>query len=82
MQRFKHVAVIGIDGMGGFNKSAQTPCMDSIFVNGAVTYKAFSMDPTISAENWGGMLIGSDPAVHRLTNGYISTHPYTNELYP
>lgn len=82
MQRYKHVAVIGIDGMGGFNRLTATPCMDKIFENGAYTYNAMSMDPTISAENWGGMLIGCDPAVHRLTNGYISSHPYTNKELP
>ncbi len=82
MQRYKHVAVIGIDGMGGFNRLAPTPCMDKIFENGAYTFNALSMDPTISAENWGGMLIGCNPAVHRLTNGYISAHPYTNNELP
>ena len=82
MTKYSHVAVIGIDGMGNFNSQADTPCMDRIFANGAVTYDAYSMDPTISAENWGGMLIGTDPAVHNLTNGYIGTHPYTNEELP
>ncbi len=82
MKRFSHTAVIGIDGMGNFNKEANTPCMDRIFANGAVTYEAYSMDPTISAENWGGMLIGVDPAVHNLTNGYICVHPYNNDRFP
>ena len=82
MKRYSHVAVIGIDGMGNFNRQANTPCMDRIFENGAVTFDAYSMDPTISAENWGGMLIGVEPAVHNLTNGYICTHPYKSELYP
>lgn len=82
MQKYKYVVVIGIDGMGGFNRLTDTPCMDRIFESGAYTYNAMSMDPTISAENWGGMLIGCDPAVHRLTNGYISSHPYTNKELP
>ncbi len=79
---YNYVAVIGIDGMGNFNRSADTPCMDRIFANGAYTYNAMSMDPTISAENWGGMLLGALPAVHGLTNGYISAHPYTDEGLP
>lgn len=82
MKRYGHVAVVGIDGMGGFNALTDTPCMDAIFTGGAATHHAYSMDPTISAENWGGMLLGTEPAVHGLTNGYISSHPYTNDALP
>ncbi len=82
MKKYNHVAVIGIDGMGNFNRLTDTPCMDRIFSGGASTFFAYSLDPTISAENWGGMLIGADPAVHNLTNGYISCHPYENEKLP
>lgn len=82
MQRYKHVAVIGIDGMGNFNRHTETPCMDRVFSHGASTYLAMSMDPTISAENWGGMLLGAEPAVHGLTNGYISCHAYSNNNLP
>ena len=82
MKKYNYVAVIGIDGMGGFNKDAETPCMDEIFKDGAYTYEAYSMDPTISAENWGGMLLGAEPSVHNLTNGYISSHEYKNEELP
>ncbi|MBR2730653.1 MAG: alkaline phosphatase family protein [Clostridia bacterium] len=82
MKPYSYVAVIGIDGMGNFNWQAETPQLDRIFANGAVTYQALSMDPTISAENWGGMLLGAEPAVHNLTNGYISCHPYWNDALP
>ena len=82
MKKYQHVAVIGIDGMGAFNRMTDTPCMDRIFAHGACTYDALSMDPTISAENWGGMLLGAEPAVHGLTNGYISCHPYANDALP
>lgn len=82
MKPYTYVAVIGIDGMGNFNTQAHTPCMDRIFANGASTAYAYSMDPTISAENWGGMLLGTLPAVHGLTNGYISCHPYANDALP
>ena len=30
---YKHVVVVGLDGMGIFNKKANTPCMDKIFEN-------------------------------------------------
>ena len=82
MSIYSHVAVIGIDGMGNFNTQTPTPCMDRIFQNGAVTPDALSMDPTISAENWGGMLLGAEPAVHGLTNGYISCHAYHSDTLP
>lgn len=79
---YDYCAVIGIDGMGSFNRLANTPNLDRIFENGAVTYDALSMNPTISAENWGAMLLGSTPLVHGLTNGYISTYEYSNKELP
>lgn len=80
--RYKHTIVIGIDGMGNYNRNAETPNIDQLFRNGAVTFEALSMDPTISAENWGSMLIGCDPGVHQLTNSIISRRPYLNKELP
>lgn len=80
--RYKHTVVIGVDGMGRFNKNADTPNMDALFSDGAVTYSALSMDPTISAENWGAMLIGCDPGVHGLTNSIIDRFEYKNKALP
>lgn len=79
---YKYCAVLGVDGMGNFNQNAATPNMDALFSNGAVTFDALSMDPTISAENWGAMLLGLTPVVHGLTNGWISRHEYTNKAFP
>ena len=79
---YKHVAVIGIDGMGGFNAKTPTPRMDGIFERGAYTYTALSMDPTISAENWGAMLLGATPAVHGLTNSIVGRYRYKNDALP
>lgn len=79
---YKYVAVIGVDGMGAFNKECNTPEMDGIFENGATTYSALSIDPTISAQNWGAMLLGSDPMVHKLTNGIVSSQEYGNDALP
>jgi len=79
---YKYCAVLGVDGMGNFNKYANTPVMDALFKNGAVTFDALSMNPTISAENWGAMLLGLTPVVHGLTNGYISSHHYENKAFP
>lgn len=82
MKTYKYVAVIGIDGMGKFNSQTDTPYLDKIFGKGAVNWSAISQNPTISAQNWGAMLLGATPLVHKLTNSSISNEPYTNEALP
>ncbi len=79
---YKYAAVIGIDGMGKFNQNTPTPNIDEIFKNGAVTCDALSLAPTISAQNWGAMLLGANPAVHGLTNSIISHKKYSNKNLP
>ncbi len=79
---YKYVAVIGIDGIGNFNMQALTPNLDKIFENGAITNYGLSMDPTISAENWGAMLLGAEPIVHGLTNSVIGHHEHKDEVLP
>ncbi|MBQ3860942.1 MAG: alkaline phosphatase family protein [Clostridia bacterium] len=81
-RRYAHTAIIGIDGMGNFCKDTSTPRMDEIFRNGAKTVRALSLIPTISAQNWGGMLLGAEPEVHGLTNGGVSQREYTNKALP
>lgn len=82
MKRYEYVIVIGVDGMGNFNRNIDTPNFDRIFLNGAVTYNCLSMVPTISAQNWGGMLLGCNPLVHGLTNAIVGSRPYENEAIP
>lgn len=79
---YKHVVVIGVDGIGSFNRNANTPNIDKIFEDGAVTFSGLSMDPTISAENWGSMLLGAEPVVHGLTNSIINQHDHKSEILP
>ena len=79
---YQYCAVLGVDGMGNFDRLANTPVMDGLFAHGATTHFALSMDPTISAENWGAMLLGATPVVHGLTNGFISRNVYTNRALP
>ena len=74
--RYSHVVVVGIDGAGAFIEQADTPHFDRIFAEGALTYRALSSRPTISAECWGSMLLGVGPEVHGLTNGIVSERPY------
>ncbi len=82
MKKYSHVAVIGIDGMGKFNSQTDTPNLDRIFERGAVNWSCLSQNPTISAENWGAMLLGATPLVHKLTNGRVSNEKYTNDALP
>ena len=81
-KRYEHVVIVGLDGMGAFCENTPTPRMDEIFANGARTTSALSLFPTISAQNWGAMLLGADPEVHGLTNGRISQEEYTNKDLP
>ena len=79
---YSHVVIVGLDGMGNFNRLTPTPNMDRIFENYAETWDALSLYPTISAQNWGAMLLGTDPDVHGLTNSIVSTQEYTNKEIP
>ncbi len=66
---YKRVFMLGIDGMGAFNKNANTPNMDKLFANGATTYEAMAAYPTVSSVNWPCMLIGAIPEVHKQEHG-------------
>lgn len=79
MKVYDHVIVIGVDGAGAFFKDAETPNFDRIFKHGAVTYSALASKPTISAECWGSMLVGTSPRVHGLTNEIVEQIPYPQD---
>lgn len=72
----KRVVIIGVDGAGAFFREADTPNLDKIFANGAVSYDVLTSKPTISAQCWGAMLHGVTPEFHRLTNSIVSSQPY------
>lgn len=73
---YKRVVLLGVDGAGTFFRQADTPQMDRIFRDGAVTHQVLTSIPTISAQCWGSMLLGVAPDVHRLTNSIVSAVPY------
>ncbi len=76
---YKHVAILGIDGMGNFDTKANTPNLDSLAENGSCNHFALSENPTISAENWAAMLYGTSPRVHAKTNSYIEKFEHTDK---
>ncbi|MBE6638823.1 MAG: hypothetical protein E7616_05135 [Ruminococcaceae bacterium] len=76
MEPYKHVIVIGVDGAGAYFKNAETPFIDQIFQNGAVTYQMLTSNPTISAQCWGSLLHGVTPVFHKLTNSIVENTPY------
>ncbi len=81
--KIKRVVLIGVDGAGAFFKDADTPNMDKIFQNGAVSYTVVTSKPTISAQSWGSMLHGVTPEFHQLTNGIVSSRPYpVDSIFP
>lgn len=49
---YKHVCIIGCDGMGTFHGKTETPYMDALFENGACNYTTLAAKPSISAQGW------------------------------
>ncbi|WP_066390785.1 LamG-like jellyroll fold domain-containing protein [Neobacillus mesonae] len=74
---YKRVVFIGIDGAGNGVKDPQANAINvqKLMSEGAGTYEAKAMLPTISGQNWGSMLHGVVPSKHGLNNGNID-NPY------
>ncbi|MBP3377622.1 MAG: alkaline phosphatase family protein [Clostridia bacterium] len=80
---YDRVILIGVDGGGAFFADTDTPNMDKIFADGAVTYTCQSATPSISAQCWGSMLHGVTPDLHRLTNSIVDvTHYDPESIFP
>lgn len=65
----KTVILIGIDGMGtdGF-QVAQTPHLNALVEEGALSLKARGVMPTVSAPIWESILTGAGPEQHGITS--------------
>lgn len=74
---YKRVVFIGIDGAGNGVKDPQANAINiqKLMSEGAGTYEAKAMLPTISGQNWGSMLHGVVPSKHGLNNGNVG-NPY------
>ena len=84
---YKHVVVVGIDGMGNYNQKTSTPNIDKLFKNNpnaAWTDYAMASNPNISAQCWTSMLTGVTPATHGINNSIVedTSIKYNNATYP
>ena len=80
---YKHIVIVGVDGAGAFFREADTPNLDEIFANGAVTYEAITATPSISAQSWGSLLHGVTPEFHGLNNSIAENQTYSPDSdYP
>ncbi len=65
---YEHVFIIGIDGAGATFGQVDTPNFDRIFADNAYRHNAITEYVTISAQNWGAILLGVDYETHGMTN--------------
>ena len=81
---YKRVVFIGIDGAGVGVKDPQANAthIQKLISEGAGTYEAQAMTPTISGQNWGSMHHGVIPSKHGLDNGNIDQPYPENNPYP
>lgn len=84
---YKRVVFIGIDGAGNGVKDQQANAknIQKLMSEGAGTYEAKAMLPTISGQNWGSMLHGVVPSKHGLNNEntgnpYPEKNPYPSYM--
>lgn len=77
------VFIIGLDGAGNFIKDTPTPNIHRLLENGAFTYEARTVFPSISAQCWGSMMYGVDPSKHGIDNTKAMEEKYPdNSPYP
>ena len=77
---YKHVVIVGVDGAGSFFKDTDTPNMDAIFANGALTYEGITESPSISAECWASLLHGVNASVHGITANAQGSYPIDSDF--
>lgn len=71
---YKHVYIIGIDGLGATWDTVDSPNFDRIFADNAYTHYASTEYVTVSAQNWGSILTGVAYDVHGFNNDYVESN--------
>lgn len=76
-RRYNRMIVIGIDGMGNYDRKTDTPFFDELRSGGKALFtdRALSVFPSISAENWCAMLKGVGPEKHGYDNQKLTDIP-------
>ena len=69
---YKHVIIIGADGLGAALTKVDAPNFKNIFGNYAYKHDSRTEDVTISAQNWGSILTGVAYNTHGFTNDSIA----------
>ena len=76
----KRVILLGIDALSTDGlQFAETPNLDQLIREGALSLKARGVMPTVSAPNWGSMLLGAGPEQHGITKNGWKTDFHTIE---
>ncbi len=77
----EHVVVIGVDGLSpdGLRK-AKVPVTDRMKKDGAWTFRARGVMPTVSSPNWASMIMGAGPEQHGITSN--EWEPGKGEILP
>ncbi len=70
---YKHVIIIGVDGLGAALTKVDAKNFKNIFGNYAYKHDAKTEDITISAQNWGSILTGVACNTHGFTNSSIES---------
>ena len=80
--QYKHVFIIGVDGVGAAFSKTSSPNINRIFSNYAYRHDVQTESVTISAQNWGSILTGVSYDIHKYTNEYIesTTHNSSGTL--
>ncbi|MDX2285234.1 MAG: alkaline phosphatase family protein [Bacteroidia bacterium] len=68
----RHVVMIGVDGMSPNGiRTANTPNLDRLMREGAWTFRARAVTPSVSSPNWASLIMGADVEQHGIhSNGY------------
>ena len=80
--KYQRVVILGVDGAGGYFDQCDTPNFDRIFAEGSVNLNGVSQYPTISAQNWGSMLLGVTAQKHQITNDKALLFKNSGKKYP
>ncbi len=76
----KRVILLGIDALSTDGlQVANTPNLDRLIANGALSLKTRGVMPTVSAPNWGSILLGAGPEQHGITKNGWKTNFHTIE---